>query len=190
MNSSPHNFSATPIELRLKRGQRSLIAATAPVEATVESAERVRLEAEWQALREREENLRAYEAQLRAMQADIDGRREPDSTTSVSPFPAGELSLQAAWDKLIRARELLDSEQAHFRDDRLAMKAELAEMTRRLANIAAREESVLVREQALAAAESSGRLDDSKAGEHTGSMMTRLTQSPFDFARSVFRGRK
>jgi hypothetical protein len=190
MNSSPHNFSATPIELRLKRGQRSLIAVSAPAGAPVESAERLRLEAEWQALREREENLRAYEAQLRAMQADIDGRREPESTTSISPFPAGELSLQSAWDKLIRARELLDSEQAHFRDDRLAMKAEMAEFTRRLANIAAREESVMVREQALAAAEAGGQAGEPMAVEHTMSVMTRLTRNPFDFARSVFRARK
>lgn len=188
MNPSPHNFSATPIELRLKRGQRSLIAAAASTESAVESAERLRLEAEWQALREREENLRAYEGQLRAMQADIDGRREPDSATSISPFPAGELSLQSAWNKLIRARELLDSEQAHFRDDRLAMKADMAEFTRRLANIAAREESVLAREQALAAAEAGGR--SGKPGEHPMSVMTRLTRNPFDFARSVFRARK
>lgn len=190
MNPSPPSFSATPIELRLQRGQRSLLAASAPVEAPVESAERLRLETEWQALREREENLQAYEAQLRAMQADSDGRREPDSTTSISPFPAGELSLQSAWDKLIRARELLDSEQAHFRDDRLAMKAEMAELTRRAANIAAREASVLVREQALAATEAGGRPGEPAAVEHTMSVMTRLTRKPFDFARSVFRARK
>lgn len=190
MNSSPHNFSATPIELRLKRGQRSLLAANAPVETPVESAERLRLEAEWQALREREENLRAYEAQLRAMQADLDGRREPESTTSVSPFPAGELSLQAAWDKLIRARELLDAEQAHFREDRLAMKAEMAEFTRRLANLAAREEAVVARERVLLVADAGGRAAEPMAGEHTMSVMTRLTRNPFDFARSVFRSRK
>lgn len=150
----------------------------------------LRLEVDWWALREREQNLRAYEAQLRAMRADIDGRREPESTTSVSPFPAGELSLQSAWDKLIRARELLDAEQAHFRDDRLAMKAEMAEFTRRLANVAAREESVLAREQALAAAAPDERSGEPMAGEHTMSVMTRLTRNPFGFARSVFRGKK
>ena len=53
------------------------------------------------------------------MQAEIDSRREPQSSTSVSPFPAGELSLQSAWDKLIRARELLEAEQTHLREDRL-----------------------------------------------------------------------
>jgi chromosome segregation ATPase len=167
-----------------------LLAAGAPTESAAESAKRLRLEAEWQELREREENLRAYEAQLRAMQADIDGRREPATTTSISPFPAGKLSLQAAWDKLIRARELLDSEQAHFRDDRLAMKAEMADFARRLANLAAREESVLVREQALAAAEAGGRSGKPMPGERPMSLMTRLTRNPFDFARSVFRSRK
>ena len=49
-----------------------MLAAGAPTESAAESAKRLRLEAEWQELREREENLRAYEAQLRAMQADID----------------------------------------------------------------------------------------------------------------------
>jgi len=180
MNSKPHNFSATPVELRLKRSSRSLVATEIPSVSQQTAGERARLEDEWLALRETEENLRAYEAQLRAMQADIDARRQPESTTSVSPFPAGELSLQTAWDKLIRARELLDSEQASFRDDRMALKAEQVELRRQQANFAAREAALPAREQALPSAESI-------AAQKTMSIMTRLSRSPFEFARAVFR---
>jgi len=180
MNSKPHNFSATPVELRLKRSSRSLVATEIPSVSQQTAGERARLEDEWLALRETEENLRAYEAQLRAMQADIDARRQPESTTSVSPFPAGELSLQTAWDKLIRARELLDSEQASFRDDRMALKAEQVESRRQQANFAAREAALSAREQALPSAESI-------AAQKTMSIMTRLSRSPFEFARAVFR---
>ncbi len=182
MNSSPHNFSATPVEVRLKRSSRSLLATESPGISQYAAGERVRLEAEWQALRETEENLRAFEAQLRAMQADIDARRQPESAASVSPFPAGELSLQSAWDKLIRARELLDSEQASFRDDRMVLKAEQAELRRQQANIAIREVALLAREQALAS------VAEPIAAQNTMSVMTRLSRTPFGFARAVFRG--
>ncbi|MBC7368927.1 MAG: hypothetical protein H7343_19305 [Undibacterium sp.] len=188
MNSPLPNFSAPPLDLRLKRRERSLLAAGVPDEAAVASGGRLWLEAEWQALHEREENLRAYEAQLRAMQADIDARREPEASTSVSPFPAGELSLQTAWDKLIRARELLDAEQVHSRDDRLVLKAELADLNRRQANLATRETSVAAREEQLAAPEPA--VAEPIAGQHTMSVMTRLTRSPIALARSVLRGGK
>jgi hypothetical protein len=188
MNSPVPHVSATPLELRLKRREHSLLSAGAADEDSAVSGERLRLEAEWQVLHEREENLRAYEAQLRAMQADIDARREPDASTSVSPFPAGELSLQTAWDKLIRARELLESEQTHFRDDRLVMKAELADLNRRQANLATREAMIAAREEQLAAHEPA--VAEPIAGQHTMSVMTRLTRSPFALARSVLRGGK
>ncbi len=186
MNPPFPNFSAVPLELRLKRRERSLLSAVAETSAV--SGERLRLDAEWQGLHEREENLRAYEVQLRAMQADIDARREPESSTSVSPFPADELSLQSAWDKLIRARELLEAEQTHLRDDRLSMKAELANMHRRQANLATREALVSAREERAAAPEPA--VAEPIAGQHTMSVMTRLTRSPYALARSVLRGGK
>lgn len=71
MNPSSPSFSATPSALLVKQGPGFSLTAGAPAESSVESNERLRLEAEWQALREREENLRAYEAQLRAMRVPL-----------------------------------------------------------------------------------------------------------------------
>jgi len=173
-----------PVELRLKRSSRPLAGSQAPAVSRQATEERDRLEAERLMLRETEDNLRAYEAQLRAMQTDIDASRENDLTTSVSPFPAGELSLQSAWDKLIRARELLDSEQASFRDDRMVLKAEQAELRRQQANFATREAALSAREQALISA------IEPMAAEKSMSVITRLSRTPFEFARAVFRAGK
>jgi hypothetical protein len=188
MNSPLPDHSATPLDRRPRGRERSLLSEGAADETAAVSGERLRLEAEWQVLHEREENLRAYEAQLRTMQADIDARREPDAATSVSPFPAAELSLQTEWDKLIRTRELLDAEQKHFRDDRLVIKAELADLNRRQANLATREAGVAAREERLAGLEPA--VAEPIAGQHRMSVMTRLTRSPFALARSVLRGGK
>jgi hypothetical protein len=193
MSSSTSKSSGSPGSGRRKqRAEQPLLAASLPSATGSNSGDRFRLEAEWLALQEQEQNLRAYEVQLRAMQADIDLRREQDLPTSISPFPAGELSLQSAWDKLIRARELLDSEQSHFRDERLVMKAERAEIKRRLAQLDAREAALSAREEALSPSRSSkGGGGNQAVGERKASVMTRLSRNPFDFARSVLgRGKK
>ena len=67
MNPSSRSFSVTPSALPVKQGPGFSLTAGAPAESSVESNERLRLEADWWDLREREQNLRAHEAQLRAM---------------------------------------------------------------------------------------------------------------------------
>lgn len=186
MNSTPPDFSTNAVSLRLKRRERSLITPETSDSLRL-TADRQRLEADLAALHEREENLRAYEEHLRAMQAEIDARRVPESSTSVSPFPAGELSLQTAWDKLIRARELLEAEQTHLRDDRLALQAERSEFKRQQATLAAREQAVTAREQALTNPEP---VLEPMAGQHTIGAASRFTFSPFALARSVLRSGK
>lgn len=163
--------------------------------------ERRRLFEDQEALREREANLRVYESRLRALQAEIDagrnGAEAPASLRSAAgayqrpgsrtPF-TDETSLQAAWDKLHRARELLEAEQAHLRDDRIAQHALVASVKRREEAVAAREAVLAEREALVAAA-----LPDTSqpiAAEHTMSAMTRLTRAPFEIARSVFGGNK
>jgi len=170
-----------PVELRLKRSSRPLAGSQAPAVSRQATEERDRLEAERMMLRETEDNLRGYEAQLRAMQAEMDGRRENDLTTSVSSVAPGELSLQSEWDKLTRARELIDSEQASFRDDRMVLKADQAALRRQQVSLAAREAALSAREQALIAAA------EPIAAEKSMSVITRLARTPFEFARAVFR---
>jgi DNA repair exonuclease SbcCD ATPase subunit len=188
MNSTPPDFSANAVSLRLKRRERSLITPDTSDSFRL-TADRQRLESDQAALHEREQNLRAYEEHLRAMQAEIDARRVPESSTSVSPFPAGELSLQSAWDKLIRARELLEAEQTHLREDRLTLQAERAEFKRQQATLAAREQAVAAREHALAQPQPEPVLEPI-AGQHTIGAASRFTFSPFALARSVLRSGK
>lgn len=163
--------------------------------------ERRRLYEDHEALREREANLRDYEARLRALQAGIEAGRvgvealapvrgsapafqRPSSRT---PF-TDEAALQAAWDRLHRAREILEAEQDHMRDDRLVQREREAAVKHREETVAAREAELAQREALVAAA-----MPDSSqpvAAEHTMSAMTRLTRTPFEMARSVFGGKR
>lgn len=183
-------FPAPEPSLRLRRPTVDNWAATL-------AEERRRLMEDQEALREREQNLRNYEARLRVLQEEIEaGRRAP--TATVPPMPASHSSrepsqesdagLPAAWEKLHRARELLEAEQAHLREDRHAMREQEAVMKRREDAVAAREAAVAEREALLTgAARESG---EPVASEHTMSAVTRLTRGPFNMARSIFGGGK
>ncbi len=160
--------------------------------------ERRRLEEDHEALREREANLREYEARLRALQAEIESgqaapvaprvSRPPFRRPSNPPMVGDENALQAAWEKLHRAREILEAEQSHLRDERLALRDQQQEMKARETAVTAREESVGEREQLIADATAPS--NQPVASEHTMSVVTRLTRGPFDMARSVFGGKK
>jgi septal ring factor EnvC (AmiA/AmiB activator) len=158
--------------------------------------ERRRLQEDQEALRERETNLRDYEARLRALQSEIEagriGTARPTATpflrpSSRTPF-ADDPALQAAWDKLHRAREILEAEQSHMRDERIVHQDREATLKQREDEVAAREAAVAQREELLVAAD--GGFGEPVGSEHTMSAMTRLTCSPFRIARSVFGGRK
>jgi len=166
--------------------------------------ERRRLQEDQEALRERESNLREYESRLRILQADIEaaravptfahgpattGSRAPIShfqrPTSRAPF-TDDAGLQAAWEKLHRAHELFEAEQAHLRDDRIAI-SELADAVKR------REEAVAARELRLAEREAlvAAAIPEivAKAPEPGLSAVSKLTRGPFNLARSVFGGK-
>lgn len=190
MNSIVTFPPAAP-ELKLPRATEKWAAALAE--------ERRRLQEDQDALREREGNLRDYEARLRGWQAEIDASRAglapkasaPAASTpgaplttlprpSRSPFTPEDPMLQAAWEKLHRSRELLEAEQAHLRDDRILIREqEIANKTRADA-LDAREAALVTREALVAAA------TPAKKGK-TG--VTRITQVPFDMARTVFGGK-
>ncbi|HEY1765390.1 MAG TPA: hypothetical protein VGF85_10735 [Opitutaceae bacterium] len=97
-----------------------------------------------------------------------------------SSNPYGYAALQAAWDKLYRARALLEAEQAHLRDDRIALQGEIDSLEVRRQAITARELRVqqIELKEALAKEE-----EEEKVSEST---MTKLTRAPFEIARHMF----
>jgi hypothetical protein len=99
--------------------------------------------------------------------------------------PRGQTALEAAWEKLYRARQLLEAEQAHVRDDRIALQGVLEDIVRR-------EEAVSAREQRVEQFELAQALDKEEAAEEkeSRSAISKLTQAPFDLARSVFGSKK
>jgi hypothetical protein len=116
---------------------------------------------------------------------------ESDSNT---PFdtsdtgPHGLAALQAAWDKLYRARSILEAEQTHLRDDRIALQGEIDALEGREQALAVREQRVkLVEIQALQAALDKEEAQEEKDSE---SALSKLTRAPFDMARSVLGKKK
>ncbi|HMD61659.1 MAG TPA: hypothetical protein VKG78_09515 [Opitutaceae bacterium] len=102
-----------------------------------------------------------------------------------SSNPYGYAALQAAWDKLYRARALLEAEQAHLRDDRIALQGELDALEVRRQTIAARETRI----QHL---EATAAIDQEEAEDERDapSAMSKLTRAPFEMARHVFGPKK
>lgn len=153
------------------------------------------LAADLEALREREMNLRDYEARLRAWQAQLDdamvkppavaaqaagGSGVPfPRTASGSPF-VSDPTLQAAWEKFHRARALLEAEQNQMRDDRIVLRETELSLKRREAELAQRETALAERERLVMAA-----IERSPA-----SAVQRLTQAPFEAAKAIFSARK
>lgn len=165
--------------------------------------ERRRLQEDQDSLRERETNLREYEARLRMLQAEIEaGRTVPPMpmTKSTPANPAGHTptpqfqrpssrapfgedpALQAAWEKLHRARELLEAEQKNLRDDRNALRELEATLKQRTEEIAEREAVVAQRESILAATATPEPIPE---GEAEVSAVTRFTRSVFGGGRRV-----
>ncbi len=111
----------------------------------------------------------------------------PPPFGSVAPFegdssnPYGYAALQAAWDKLYRARALLEAEQAHLRDDHIAFQGELDALELRRQAIAARE--VRIQQHEIKAALDKEEAEEEKSSEST---MAKLTRAPFEIARQVF----
>ena len=186
-------FPAPKPEIRL-----SLFATDRAESASASQAmtERHHLDQDHEALRDREAHLRDYEARLRQWQAQIEtSLQQPPApqyiapvalgrAPSVSPFE-GDTALQAGWEKLHRARELLEAEQSHVRDDRLNLKETAALLKRHEAALTAREASLAQRESILAAAVAAQTAEQVKQP----SGILRFTQSPFTLAKSVFGGK-
>jgi uncharacterized protein (DUF3084 family) len=164
--------------------------------------EKLRLQEDQDALREREENLREYETRLRTLQAEIEANRSYSvapmpmvsrSTPSLFHRPASrspfgeDAGLQAAWEKLHRAREILEAEQKNLRDDRITIREQEIQVKQRETELAEREARLAQREARLGARPVAAPVVVAETTEE--SAVSRLSRVPFDMARSVF-GRK
>lgn len=200
--NSPITFPPPAPALKLARPSAEKWAATL-------AEERRRLQEDQDALREREANLREYEARLRSLQAEIEaGRAVPATHGSAASRPAAttvtqapfqrpssrapftdDVALQAAWEKLHRARELLEAEQTHLRDDRIAIRELEAAVKRREEAVAHREARLVEREALVLAAMSEKEIAAATPAPEA-SAVSKLTTAPFKIARAVLRGKK
>jgi hypothetical protein len=116
---------------------------------------------------------------------------ESIESESAHPFegapagPYGQPSLQSAWDKLYRARSILEAEQVHIRDDRIALQGEIDALEAREHAVAARE--LRIRQIELQSALLREEEQDEKDSQST---ITKITRAPFEIARSVFGAKK
>lgn len=193
--NSPITFPSPEPALKLSRPSPDKWAATL-------AEERRRLQEDHEALREREQNLRDYESRLRVLQSEIEaGRAAPAVTTpaptrntapafarltSRTPF-AEDTVLQTGWEKLHRARELLEAEERNLRDTRISLHEQEQQVKRREEAVAEREARAAERESLLLDANAPA---EPIAGEHTMSAVTMFTRSPFNVARSMLLGKK
>ncbi len=201
MDPNGITFPAPEPSLKVTRPSTEKWAATL-------AEERRRLQEDMDALRERESNLREYESRLRQLQTEIEAGRAPvaPSIGSVSPLPLrstpppfhrpssgspfhDDASLQAAWEKLHRAREILEAEQKNLRDERITMRELELQMKRREELVAEREARLAEREALVVAAAGVAAPAIAEQMAHE-SAVSRLTRVPFDMARSVFGGKK
>lgn len=170
----------------LKLSHRDDVDSSKPTGLSVTQME---LAADFEALREREKNLREYEERLRAWQAQLDARTSTPGTvpgsnapflqpTTQLPFSSDSL-LASSWEKFHRARALLESEQKQMRDERMMMREAELNMKRREAAISAREEDLAKREKLLATSST-----DKPAAKKSPSAIERLTKAPFFGTRS------
>ena len=99
--------------------------------------------------------------------------------------PYGTASLQEAWDKLYRARAILEREQTHLRDDRIAIQGEIDALKLREQAVAQREWQIQEYERQFAL-----RREEAELTQEAESAFSKLTRAPFDMARSVFGQKK
>lgn len=190
--SSAISFPHRPVELKVKRTRapyqadpaaaRELPAAVASDDSSIAS--------DLEALRACEDNLRAYEARLRDWQAELEQAQERISPrASAQPWvrraEAAAPAQQDAWQKLLRARELLEVEQKNLRDDRITLQGFEQQLKERANRLAEREASVAAREQALAATRAAAPAAPTRAKKPATAIDT-LTRAPFALAKSVF----
>jgi hypothetical protein len=189
-NTTPISFPARPVELKVRRAQTPhTIDPAAFAEVPLHTATPFDDAAcDLEALRVCEENLRAYEQRLREWQDQLEqAQTHPQVLPRRSANPwalraeATVPARQDAWQKLLRARELLEVEQKNLRDDRISLQGLEEQLKEREARITAREARIAAREQQLAEGKIAGAGKVKPAGP-----LGSLTRGRFALARSVF----
>ena len=112
----------------------------------------------------------------------------PSAYEAAASGPYGQAGLQSAWDKLYRARSILEAEQAHIRDDRIVLQAEVDALEAREQAVSARE--LRIRQIELQMALLKEEEQDEQEERDSESAIKRLTRAPFEIARSVFGSKK
>lgn len=200
---NPHtaeiHFPTPPVELKVRRSETSFRHDTASlfVDESVETeATTPEMVSDIDALRFCEASLIAYEQRLREWQEQLEqAGLERGTRRSSNPWmqnvTATEPTRQDAWGKVVRARELLEIEQKHLRDDRImiqGMEQQLKEretrLTAREAQLAARETRVTARESELDQCENTKATK--RAGKRPVAALKALNRNPFALAKSVF----
>ena len=181
MNQPDISFPAAPAKLRVKRTTTPATDSVARSEATMDAETRHRLEQDLDTLRVQEQNLLSYEMYLREWQAQLDQtaqqgtRFTAPSTLTRFPIPlaqTGEGHLAEGWTKLHRARALLETEQRHLVDDRLALRDQESVIKQREAALTARER----------------RLEEQEERQRAAMLVTKpvvSSRSPFSVAKSM-----
>ncbi|MBP7142274.1 MAG: response regulator [Opitutaceae bacterium] len=158
-------------------------------EAAKIARERRRWHDDLDLLREQETNLKEYESRLRKVQTQLEADRVLWFSTTARPeakSPFDDGALREAWQKLQRASELLESERAHVRNDRLYTQEKDAALKAREEHLAARESKVADAEARMAARVAAAPM---AAPAPTNPMRT-LARAPLEMAKSVFGGNK
>lgn len=139
-------------------------------------------------LREQEGNLKEYEARLRKVQAQLEADRVLWFSTTARPetrSPFDDGALREAWQKLQRASELLESERAHVRNDRLYTQEQESALKARESQLTAREQKVADAEARLASRLAAAPTA-ATPGSAASSPMLSLARAPLEMAKSVF----
>ncbi|MBP8257212.1 MAG: response regulator [Opitutaceae bacterium] len=158
-------------------------------EAAKIARERRRWHDDLDLLREQETNLKEYESRLRKVQTQLEADRVLWFSTTARPeakSPFDDGALREAWQKLQRASELLESERAHVRNDRLYTQEKDTALKAREEQLATRESKVAEAEARMAARVAAA---PAAAPAPSGPIRT-LARAPLEMAKSVFGGSK
>lgn len=192
------SFPVRPVELKMKRARTAQIEIVDPAAADELPVHSIspfdETNSDLEALRTCEANLRAYEERLREWQDQLEqahAQQQVLPRRSANPWAvranATEPARQDAWQKVLRARELLEVEQKHLRDDRITLQGLDQQLKEREAKLAAREAHVSQREQQIAQAAAAAAAAVAKPAKKSArSSLMSMSRSPFSIAKSVF----
>jgi CheY-like chemotaxis protein len=113
-------------------------------------SERRQLHEDMELLREQEANLRAYEQRLRTLPAEVEAARVHRAAPRL-PFDQFQYdaSLEAAWNKINRAMDLLEAERRSMTDEKLAYKETMARLEQKEQSLQSQEAQLAKHEQSL-----------------------------------------